>query len=80
MEENLMVKVIICVRRNKGKDEEINLETDFQFNVGDVITFPDRIRKTNSYHAIEITDIKRELHERFWKKELVVIIGAEEHY
>ena len=75
-----MVKVIICIRRSKGKDEEIELKTDFQFKTGDIVTFPDRIRKTNSYHAIKITEIKPEICKRFWRKELVILIGAEEHY
>jgi hypothetical protein len=75
-----MVKVIICIRRSKEKDEEIELETDFRFNTGDIITFPDRIRKTNSYHAIEITEIKIELREGSFKKELIILVGAKEHF
>ena len=74
-----MVEVIICIKRSTGKDEEIKLKTDFRFNVGDVITFPDRMKETNSYQGIKITEIKRELHEGLFKKKLVILVGAEEH-
>ena len=75
-----MVKVIICIGKGKEKDEEIELGTDFRFNTGDIITFPDRIRKTNSYQGIKITEIKIELREGSFKKELVILIGAKEHF
>ena len=74
-----MVEVIIYVRGSKGKDEEIKLKTDFSFSVGDVITFPNRIKKTNSYQGIKITEIKIKLHEGLFKKKLVILVKAEEH-
>ena len=81
-----MVKVIVYVKRSKGKrDEKIELKTDYDFKIGDVITFPCRMARTNSYHGIRVTEIKNEIHEKRWferilglSQELVVLVQAEE--
>lgn len=78
-----MAKTIIYIRRPKGRDEEKELNTDFNFKVGDEITFPDRIARTNAYHGIKIVKIKYEIRERKWHvfdlgTELVILVEAEE--
>lgn len=80
-----MAKVIIYVSRHKGRDEKIKLNTDFNFKIGDVVTFPDRMARTNSYCGIRVTEIKKEIYEKKWYKrwfgvseELVVLVRAEE--
>lgn len=78
-----MVKIKIYVSRNKGRNEEIELNTDFNFKVGDVIEFTDRMARTNAYHGIKITEIKLEIREKKWwvfdfGKELITLVAAEE--